>query len=604
MVTHTRLQYYKHNYCLLCITGFLGCRWYRYRQSTRDSRKKDLLLLCILIVTFLYMSFCLYFWLVASNDSNSFNWYISTKFKIKWIPWYTIFLSLTAVVFGYFCILIGLSICHIYVGHQIYIHPIHTVLITITLVTCICFTIFLNTMWPSEWTVVELSFQIVGPFIHIGLIFIVTLLTWILVKQWYILERFGLKLLIFVAYLALLVGVYVLPLFIDSPCIQPAGSLPPKPQMFAHRGASGIAPENTLIAFQIAANQSVYGFESDVRISSDGIPFIMHDELLKRTTNVDKIFPDRMYNDASTFSFKELSQLNAGSWFLEDDPMNVASSLTEFARSLYQNQTIMKLSDLIQLAIFYNKYLMVDVRPPHKGHPYYKRCLNRTIEVILNSGIPHKKIWWLPSSNSDYVKTLNFTQTEIKYEPVDHLYKHNIFHINAPYTQLSEQEIQEYSSSNITTNIYLVNSRWFFSLYWCMGVQSVTTDNCHILSKMTRPIWHFTPATYSLIWISVDVLSLIIITIIFIVQRIRLVGTRFNPETISLHSQQTMTILTEPYHSTSRTMKEKLLFTADQLEEDMSDAGIGVSNDNINSLESPSSHFSSPQRDIVITNND
>uniref|UniRef100_A0A0L8FJJ5 Uncharacterized protein n=1 Tax=Octopus bimaculoides TaxID=37653 RepID=A0A0L8FJJ5_OCTBM len=39
MVTHTRLQYYKHNYCLLCITGSLGCRWHRYRQSARNSRK-------------------------------------------------------------------------------------------------------------------------------------------------------------------------------------------------------------------------------------------------------------------------------------------------------------------------------------------------------------------------------------------------------------------------------------------------------------------------------------------------------------------------------------------------------------------------------------
>lgn len=604
MVTHTRLQYYKHNYCLLCITGSLGCRWYRYRQSTRDSRKKDLLLLCILIVTFFYMSFCLYFWLVANNDANSFNWYISTKFRIKWIPWYTVFLSLTAVVFGYFSILIILSICHIYFGHQIYIHPIHVTVISITLVTCIGFTLFLNMMWPSEWTVVKLSFQIVGPFIHFGLIFITTMLTWILVRQWYILERFGLKLLIFVAYLAVLVGVYVLPLFIDSPCIRPAGSLPQKPQMFAHRGAAGIAPENTIVAFRIAANQSVYGFESDVRISLDGIPFIMHDRSLKRTTNIDKVFPDRVYNDASTFRFDELAKLNAGSWFLEDDPMNVVSSLNDFARDLYKNQTIMKLSKLIQLAIDYNKYLMVDVRPPVREHPYHDTWLNRTIEVILNSGIQHDKIWWLPSDNSDFVKTLNFTQTEIKYEPVDQLYNHSTLHINVPYTELSEQEIHEYSSSNITTNIYLVNSRWFFSLYWCMGVQSVTTDNCHILSKMTQPIWHFTPTTYTLIWISADVLSIIIITIIFIVQRIRLSGTRFNPETISLHSQQTMTILTDQYHSNSRTMKEKLLFTADQLDEDMLEASIGVSNDNINNLDSPNSHFSSPQRDIIINANE
>ena len=39
MVTHAKLQYYKQNYCLVCMTGLLGCRWHRYKQSTRDSRK-------------------------------------------------------------------------------------------------------------------------------------------------------------------------------------------------------------------------------------------------------------------------------------------------------------------------------------------------------------------------------------------------------------------------------------------------------------------------------------------------------------------------------------------------------------------------------------
>lgn len=39
-------------------------------------------------------------------------------------------------------------------------------------------------------------------------------------------------------------------------------------------------------------------------------------------------------------------------------------------------------------------------------------------------------------------------------------------------------------------NIYLVNENWLFSLYWCMGVPSVTTDNCHTLSALQTPIFH------------------------------------------------------------------------------------------------------------------
>lgn len=38
-VSHAKFQYYRHNYCLICMTGLLGCRWHRYQQSTRDNRK-------------------------------------------------------------------------------------------------------------------------------------------------------------------------------------------------------------------------------------------------------------------------------------------------------------------------------------------------------------------------------------------------------------------------------------------------------------------------------------------------------------------------------------------------------------------------------------
>ena len=49
---------------------------------------------------------------------------------------------------------------------------------------------------------------------------------------------------------------------------------------------------------------------------------------------------------------------------------------------------------------------------------------------------------------------------------------------------------REYNSNNISVNIYLVNENWLFSLYWCMGVPSVTTDNCHTLSALQTPIFH------------------------------------------------------------------------------------------------------------------
>ncbi len=52
------------------------------------------------------------------------------------------------------------------------------------------------------------------------------------------------------------------------------------PITFAHRGASGYLPENTLPAFRLALEQGADGIESDVWLSRDGVPVLVHDRLL------------------------------------------------------------------------------------------------------------------------------------------------------------------------------------------------------------------------------------------------------------------------------------------------------------------------------------
>lgn len=56
-------------------------------------------------------------------------------------------------------------------------------------------------------------------------------------------------------------------------------------QIWAHRGAAGLAPENTLAAFELALEQGAEGIEFDVQLSEDGAPVVIHDESVDRTTN-------------------------------------------------------------------------------------------------------------------------------------------------------------------------------------------------------------------------------------------------------------------------------------------------------------------------------
>ena len=80
----------------------------------------------------------------------------------------------------------------------------------------------------------------------------------------------------------------------------------PYPRWVAHRGAGKLAPENTLAAFRLGAQHGYRAFECDVKLSSDGQLFLLHDDTLDRTTNGQ--------GDAGAMPWSGLSLLDAGSW--------------------------------------------------------------------------------------------------------------------------------------------------------------------------------------------------------------------------------------------------------------------------------------------------
>jgi glycerophosphoryl diester phosphodiesterase len=80
----------------------------------------------------------------------------------------------------------------------------------------------------------------------------------------------------------------------------------PYPRYAAHRGAGTLAPENTLAAMRVGFAHGYRMVEFDVKLSADGVPFLLHDDTLDRTTNG--------RGPADAMSWAELSRLDAGSW--------------------------------------------------------------------------------------------------------------------------------------------------------------------------------------------------------------------------------------------------------------------------------------------------
>lgn len=103
----------------------------------------------------------------------------------------------------------------------------------------------------------------------------------------------------------------------------------------AHRGAMGYAPENTLAAFTLGVEQGSDLVEADVQRSKDGVLVLMHDTTLSRTTDVEEVFPGRAPWRVSDFTYEEIRQLDAGSWFSEEyagEPVPTMADMVELLR--------------------------------------------------------------------------------------------------------------------------------------------------------------------------------------------------------------------------------------------------------------------------------
>lgn len=107
----------------------------------------------------------------------------------------------------------------------------------------------------------------------------------------------------------------------------------PQPVIFAHRGASAHAPENTLAAFELALTQGADGIELDVKLSADGHVVVIHDATVDRTTGT--------HGKVKDMPLTELRALSAGRFFAEkfsDEKVPLLEEVFEtFGKQLFIN---------------------------------------------------------------------------------------------------------------------------------------------------------------------------------------------------------------------------------------------------------------------------
>lgn len=119
-----------------------------------------------------------------------------------------------------------------------------------------------------------------------------------------------------------------------------------KPLIIAHRGASALAPENTLAAFERAIDDGADGVEFDVRLARDGVPVVIHDSTLKRLAWHEGRVAD--------YTSVELQNLDVGSWFNDKFPRR--------ADAKFAAQTVPTLLQLLEFMRDFKGLLYVEMK--------------------------------------------------------------------------------------------------------------------------------------------------------------------------------------------------------------------------------------------------
>ncbi|MHA1647610.1 MAG: glycerophosphodiester phosphodiesterase family protein [Promethearchaeota archaeon] len=323
---------------------------------------------------------------------------------------------------------------------------------------------------------------------------------------------FNKNLLTLIGIFSLILLGFILP-YIIIPVNVIQGEIPPKPKMMAHRGASHLAPENTLISGQLASDMGAIGWEVDVSISYDGVLFLMHDNNLKRTTDVEEVFPERRNDDATMFNISELRQLDAGSWFSDDDPYNtIADEFVDLQTTEnYRGEKIPTLEEVLNLTKEYNLYLDIDAGRPYADHPYYEQYDEILINQLYESGL-NEKIMTSLSSNL----TVNMTKVSTSRDITNFL-DSGADLLNTIHT-LPNEQFRDYNQANIQVMTWTVDTVQRFSQLWFLGVDYVKTNALHLLIPLENPTWRISSLSYYLIWIIADVLCLIGATLEYILK--------------------------------------------------------------------------------------
>ncbi len=250
------------------------------------------------------------------------------------------------------------------------------------------------------------------------------------------------------------------------------------PAIVAHRGSGGTTAENTIVSFQQAKLSGATCLEIDVQLSADGVPFLFHDSTGTRTTDVAQVFPERATDPITSFTWNELSQLDAGSFFS-----------SEFA-----DQTIPHLRDVARTH-GRDAHINIEMKSP-KNSP--------GIEQVLADELTNQRIWQrlvarnlivVSSFDASALRTFhelapNIPLLQIGDIPVTDIelasWTEFTTGVVTDYRAIDTVDVERVHNSGLTLSVYTVNSPDSMQQMISAGVDAIITDFPAVLRNVIQ----------------------------------------------------------------------------------------------------------------------
>lgn len=245
----------------------------------------------------------------------------------------------------------------------------------------------------------------------------------------------------------------------------------------SHRGASGHAPEHTLVSYQMGEKMHGDYIEIDLQMTKDGQLIAMHDEKLDRTTNGTGLVKD--------YTLAEIKQLDAGSWFNEKYP--------ESANPNYEGLQVPTLEEVFK-KFGKNARYYIETKSP-ETYPGMEKELLRLIDkydinkksLLIQSFSPQSlKIMNELDPSVKLVQLISYKNYAVITDDEIAAIKEYAMGVGPNHTYLNEEYVQKVVNSGLELHPYTVNDKDRMKQLIDWGVTGMFTnfpDKLHEVKK-------------------------------------------------------------------------------------------------------------------------